>query len=146
MTQFKSDARPSDTKSVVLHKENDARLLAHLKTLKRESAFWRTAAYFYLDFMAWLAAQPDAPDPGQPFAVYLAWLDTRALASPVDPESIAAAVLPGVRAIIEAALAGCSLAPSPAVGRPEGGQSEGWGGGQTGLELADLFSTTLVLE
>lgn len=151
MPKFKSDARPSDTKSVVLHRENDRRLLDHLATAKRESAFWRAAGYFYLDFMAWLeqvrATQPDAPAPGQEFIHYRAWLESRLSSPPsggqggpvaaIDPESISAAILPGVRAVVEAALAthlaGLSLSPSLSVG-------------EVGAELVDLFSAELVLE
>lgn len=137
----KTDNRPSDTKSVVLNRTTDKPILDHLASLPRgysESEFWRAAAYFYLDFMAWIAAQPDAPAPDQAFVYYRAWLEARP-AGPVaiDPASIAAAVLPGVRDIIEAALAGASLPPSPA-GRGVGGEVE--------LELADLFAGELVLE
>lgn len=136
MPEFKSNDRPSDTKSVVLNRERDARLLAHVNTTKGESAFWRAAGNFYLDFMAWLAAQPDAPEPGQTFLYYQKFLELRSPASlaPIDPESIAAAVLPGVRDIIEAALAGYRPLP-----QEEGEDS-------FDLELADLFAGELVLE
>jgi hypothetical protein len=147
MSKFKSDARPSDTKSVVLHKERDARLLTHVNQTKGESGFWRAAGYFYLDFMAWLATQPDAPEPARPFVYYQRWLEQRLTPSPSQgegwgeghtPESIAAAILPGVRDVVEAALAtalaGLTLPPA---GEP--------GEGLT-LELADLFSEDLVLQ
>lgn len=144
--KYPSDTRPSDTKSVVLHRENDQRLLDHVNQIKGESRFWRAAGYFYLDFSEWLATQPDAPEPGRPFVYYRAWLESRSPApllpcppAAIDPESIAAVVLPGMRAVVEAALstalAGLSLPPLPL----------GEGRGE-GFELADLFSSELVLE
>lgn len=142
--RFKSDDRPSDTKSVSLHKELDARLLVHVEAQKNESSFWKRAGYFYLDFFTWLATQPDAPEPDRPFVYYRAWLEQR-LAQPanlqatVDPESLATAILPGMRAVVEAALstalAGLSLPPL----------LMGEGRGES-LELAELFSSELVLE
>jgi hypothetical protein len=144
-SKFKSDDRPSDTKSVVLNKEADARLLEHLKQLKgqTESQFWRATGYFYLDFMAWRSTQPGAPEPGQAFVYYQTWLEQRQaqpanVQATVDAESIAAAILPGVRDVFEAALstalAGASVARA---GAPPASQV---------MELADLFSTELVLE
>lgn len=141
--QFKSDERPSDTKSVVLHKERDARLLDHVNKTKGESNFWRQAGYFYLDFMAWLATQPGAPDPGQTFVYYQNWLE-QCQAQPsnvqanVDPETIAAVILPGMREVLEAvlstALVGVSVSTASALPSAEA------------QELADSFSTELVLE
>ncbi|GIK36599.1 MAG: hypothetical protein BroJett011_04320 [Chloroflexota bacterium] len=140
--KFKSDARPSDTKSVVLHKENDARLLAHLATIKRESEFWRRAGYFYLDFMAWLSTQPEAPDPNRPFVYYQRWLESHPTPDPqspppIDPASLSASLLPGVRDVVEAALS-TALAGASFLLSPPGAGGEG--------ELADLFSAELVLE
>lgn len=155
--KFKSDARPSDTKSVVLHRENDRRLLDHLARVKRESAFWRAAGYFYLDFMAWLATQgADAPPPGQEFIHYQHWLErdvkTQDFASipyassssggqggpaAIDPESISAAILPGVRAVVEAALSTHLAGLALTAGAPDPVQE---------LELVEMFSAELVLE
>lgn len=146
MTKFKSDNRPSDTKSVVLHRERDRRLLEHLRLTKGESGFWRAAGNFYLDFMTWLATQPDAPAPDQAFVYYQRWLEARPSVSlsssapaPVDPESVAAAILPAMRAVIEAALetyrAGAGA--SAAMDALKAVEVE---------ELADLFSSELVLE
>lgn len=146
MPKSKTDARPSDTKSVVLNKSGDRRLLDHLQTVKSESAFWRHSAYFYLDFMEWLATQPDPPEPDQDFIHYRLWLERRpppeagGVGGGLDPDTIATAILPGVRTVVEAALstalAGLSLPPSPAGGE----------GGEEVEELADLFSSELVLE
>lgn len=142
---FKSDARPSDTKSVVLHKERDADLLAYLRTIKHESELWRKALRFYLDFFDWLALQPgpDKPEPHQSFIHYKAWLESRQPANlptfqPVlDPDAIASAILPGMRDVVDAALAtalaGVSLASAS-------------GPAAEAAELADLFSAELVLE
>jgi len=150
MTRIKSAARASATKSVVLHKQTDARLLERLRSTKTESDFWRAAAYFYLDFMAWLAALPPsaaAPPPNQPFIYYRAWLEQLSPPSPsrsegggdgLDPESIAAAILPGVRSVVEAALstALANISLPPINGEPEGGLAD----------LADLFAAELVLD
>lgn len=145
---FKSDARPSDTKSVVLNRERDARLLAHVNQTKRESNFWRSAGYFYLDFMAWLSTQPDAPEPGQPFAVYRAWLESRLLPSPpgrgvggegLDPESIAAALLPAMREVLEAVLTTRLAGLTATAGAPAEADL-------FTLDFADAFSSELVLE
>jgi hypothetical protein len=143
MTTFKSDARPSDTKSVVLHRERDARLLAHVAQTKGESGFWRAAGYFLLDFNAWLATQPDAPEPGLPFACYRAWLESRLTPTPqplapIDPDSLASAILPAMREVIEAALSTALAGLSVSAGAPAEGVFE--------LELAELFSGELVLE
>lgn len=145
MTQpnFKSDTRPSDTKSVVLNKVDDRRLLDHLETVKRESGFWRAAGYFLLDFNAWLATQPDAPEPGLPFACYRAWLEARPPAplslsssAALDPDAIASAILPAMREVIEAALS------THLAGLKVGG---GTPSSVLELELAELFSDELVL-
>lgn len=138
MSKFKSDDRPSDTKSVVLNRITDKPILDHLAALPRgcsESEFWRAAVRFYLDFMGWLVTQTDAPDRDQAFVHYRAWLETRSTgAAAIDPDAVAAAVLPGVRDIIEAALAGYRPLP-------QGGEVDSFD-----LELADLFAGELVLE
>lgn len=144
---FKSDTRPSDTKSVVLNRERDARLLEHVNRTKGESQFWRNAAYFYLDFMAWLSTLPpvaDAPAPGQTFAVYRAWLESRPAPgpqslAPIDPESIAAAVLPAMREVLEAVLTTRLAGLTVAAGAPAEADL-------FALDLADAFSSELVLE
>jgi len=145
MTRFKSDDRPSDTKSVVLHKENDRRLIEYLANLKgqTESQAWRDALYHYLDSMEWYASHPDAPKPNQPFVYYKNWLEQR-LAQPasvqanIDLESIVAAILPGMRDVVEAAvstaLAGLNVSSGTASVPVEV------------LELADRCSPELVLE
>ncbi len=119
--KFKSDARPSDTKSVVLHKENDKRLLDHLQTIKRESEFWRHAGYFYLDFMEWLASQGDAPEPNRPFVYYRAWLEQRLQSPtpgpqpPLDLSQVIndslAAHLADVRQVVQSALDNFTIGP-----------------------------------
>lgn len=145
---FKSDTRPSDTKSVVLNRERDARLLDHVNRTKGESGFWRAAGYFYLDFMAWLESQPDAPVPGQTFAIYRAWLDSRLLPSPpgrgvggegLDPDTIAAALLPAMREVLEAVLATRLAGLTVAAGAPAEADL-------FTLDLADAFSSEMVLE
>lgn len=145
---FKSDARPSDTKSVVLHKERDADLLAYLRTTKHESELWRKALRFYLDFFDWLALQPgpDKPEPHQPFIHYKAWLESRSLPSPrgrgvggegLDPDSIASAILPAMRDVIDAALATALAGKHVSGGAPVANV----------LELPEFkFSDELVLE
>lgn len=125
--KFKSDDRPSDTKSVVLHREHDARLLDHLKRTKGESTWWRKAGNFYLDFMDWLAAQPDAPEPGQEFVYYQAYLEQRRVQSAnlppatIDPDAIRQVITDSltdhladvrqvVQSVLDTALDGVSIA------------------------------------
>jgi hypothetical protein len=137
--KFKSDARPSDTKSVVLHKENDRRLLDHLKTTKRESEWWRAAGNFYLDFTEWLAGQEDAPQPNRPFIYYRAWLESRLSPSPLmgegfDPTAVSQ-LLADVRQVVQAALDNARFAPLPP---PAGGMGV--------EEVAELLDSLDALE
>jgi hypothetical protein len=148
-TMFKSDSRTNDTKSVTLNYQRDARLLAHLKNLKgqTESDFWRRAAYFYLDFFDWLAAQPDPPGPGRPFVYYRDYLESRAqglaLGQPaqLNPDDLAQAILPAllpamrqvVQAALDTALANLTITADKSTPDRSG-------------DLVDLFSPDLVLE
>jgi hypothetical protein len=138
-----AENRKSDTKSVVLNYERDKRLLDHLAQRKIESEFWRIAGYFYLDFFEWLALQPEAPPPGRPFVYYRDFLESAP--EPVEghltnPDEIAAAILPSIRQIIEAALetyAGLALCPPPAAGGLRGVET---------LDFTQLMSADLILE
>jgi hypothetical protein len=129
--KFKSDDRPSDTKSVVLNKGADARLLDHLKRTKGESTWWRKAGYFYLDFMAWLASQEDAPEPDQEFVYYQAYLEQRrtqpvnSQPAAIDPDAIRQVITDSladhladvrqvVQSVLDTALDGVSIAGAAA--------------------------------
>lgn len=137
--------RKSDTKSVVLNYERDKRLLDHLSERKVESQFWKAAGYFYLDFMEWLATREEAPPPGRPFVYYRQFLESQASGGQAghiaNPDEIAAAILPSIRQIIEAALETYAFSP---LGNPHS-SSGGLGGSET-LDFATLMSADLILE